>query len=381
VLKRLFISLVLITVLNKSFSQDRFVYMGLLPPDFNDYNSIRFDGAGEIYPDVSIDYKAEGCYIKEWRDKNATMVQDFYSPTCALRNKIFEYYHIDGSSNLKFDSIQNIIIRKKADAINRQLELNKTDNITFIMLGYNNHYFSNPADSDNAVFKLGLQRKKIEEFLTAHGKKSLIVEVYWDGTETETPGLQTAINFHSAMENSYWAGLGLRKLIRNLNCNKVQFIAHSMGANIVAECVFNQFYKIRQRTEFAKRLNKYQEDILPPDKKMRAGLVAPAISGTTTFIDYFQEGLPHYCSFIVGYNINDSILSKKFEPVENLEPVFFITHFGSTSLGCLKSEVEATEKLFKANDETLETIDFSTDTMGIPQKRHDITAYLVSPQK
>ncbi|MCX6188743.1 MAG: hypothetical protein NTW54_03915 [Bacteroidetes bacterium] len=362
------------------YAQNRFVYMGELLPSFTDFNAIRFDGVGEIYPEVSIPIRVKGCYNNERKERDPATVRDFYVSDCFLRNKIFEYYNIDSCSNLKFESIQKIVVQAKIDAINTRLEKEEIDNVTFIMVGYNNHFKNDEDENDCAPKKLSFLHQKVETFLSENGKRSLIVEIYWDGTQTESEGIRTALNFHYASVNSYWAGLGLRKIVNGLHCKEVKFISHSMGANVVTECIFNQYSKIKQHTNFARELNKLQKEIQPPDKKMTAALIAPAISGMNTFIDYFETGIKANCTFIIGYNVNDSILAKKFEKIEKVEPDYFITHFGCTSLGCLKQEITATEELFCQHNAKLILIDFSKDINGNPQERHELIYYLVLPQ-
>lgn len=365
---------------NSIYAQKRFVYMGEVLPGSIPCSSLRFDGTGQLYPEVSVSRWELGRYLKEGVDINPSIVADFYAKDCIARNRILSYYHIDATSNISFDSIQSIVIKSKVDSINAALKSGNYDNITFIMVGYNNHY-QNPGNQENtAPAKLKQLREKINQFSLVNKVKTLIVEVYWDGTASEMENLQAAVNFHFASLNSYWTGLGLRQIVNGLKCNKVQFISHSMGANVIAECVFNQYTKIWQRSEFAKKLNKHQEEIPMPSKSISAALIAPAIAGTTTFIDYLKPTGNKTARFIVGFNTNDSILTKKFETVELVEPDFFISKIGPTSLGCLKSEVDSTAALFNRYHASFTAIDFSYKENHQPEYRHELRYYMAMPQ-
>lgn len=349
-------------------SQNMYVYLGEYK---SDPLCVRFDGDGELYPDYNVPID-KGCNIGS---SDRSFVNYMYDKDCPMRSEILKAYNL--SPTLTFEQIQKEIVKKKIEQINLELKNQSIDNVTFLMVGFNNHY-SITGSADCANVKLTALRKKISDVLALSHKRTLFVDVYWDGTESEKEGLYTALHLSNAGVNSFWVGLGLREIINGLACDTVQMISHSLGANIITESIFNQNSKISSN-RFKRELKEYRDIIPIPTKTFSVGLIAPAIPGVSTFIDYLNSSKSNNtnCTFVIGYNTNDLSLNKQF--------LFFPKnpkHFSSTSLGCVRAEVEEVENMFK-NDYpkmgTFKKIDFSIYN-GTPQYIHDLEAYMLEPQ-
>lgn len=279
-------------------------------------------------------------------------------------------YH-DNSND--FDSLQNKIIDLNAEIINETIKAKKYTSVTFIMVGYNNTYVSTKKDSLNANLKLD----KLVEFIDSANliNKTLFVKLYWDGKYSGNK-IGSASNLRYATTNSYYIGFGLRKLIMKLETPNVNFISHSLGANIISEAIFNQESKTTNTNHFKDSLQKLQKQnsIFIENKTIKAAMVAPAIPGINTFRDFFDTTLNpkidnNKISFFVGWFENDAALKK----------IKFAKKMGATTLGCnYRNEIDSTSQLFSKNGraESFKSFNFKDNPIKKGFASHDLLNYL-----
>lgn len=262
-----------------------------------------------------------------------------------------------------------------AKSINKKVLDGKFQSITFILVGYNNKY----EDSESKLMEL---KDKITAYLITVNKKTFFVPIFWDGKINFFSHLDALSIFNNANANSYCAGLQLRLLVNKLQSNNIKLISHSLGANVLTELLFNQISKVvddskKGENSIYKRLNDaYQNpEYITTRKQVTVGLVAPAISGRTTFMDYTKRGYvfnrtdDNYKIYI-GFNKNDPVLKKVFP--------FLSIRLSSTSLGCnYKNEIEGVFALYykNQNNSFIDTLDFSKKD-GKKHRKHNITSYM-----
>lgn len=321
------------------------------------------DRYGDYYP----------IYPLQQFDKRKTLASlrnhyKHYKDTWSSNNNLL--YH-DNSNN--FDSLQTKIIDLNTELINETIKVKHYTSVTFIMVGFNNTYLATKKDTLNANMKLD----KLIEFVDSvkPNNNTLFVKLYWDGKYSGNK-IGSASNFRYATTNSYYVGFGLRKLIQKLETRNINFISHSLGANIVCEAIFNQENKITNTNHFKDSLQKLHSktNIFIENKTIKAAIIAPAMPGTNTFIDFFNATLnpklnKNDVSFFVGWFKDDAAL-KKF---------IFPNKLGSTTLGCnYKNETESTRTLFMKNKlaTSFNDYDFKDNSIIKGFASHDLLNYL-----
>jgi hypothetical protein len=333
------------------------------PNNNQNYYSVFIDQHGDYYPEKQ---------IQNQKLKSAgSNLCSLYKKSIPLFYTQFSDLNLDITQTVPFDKFQEELIKYHGNEINKRMLNQKTTSITFILVGYNNKYGA-------ATKKLDILKNKIYSLLHEHSKKTLIVELYWDGKLSKI-GIDAISIFDNAQANSYYAGIQLRLLINHIKDAKtIYFVSHSLGANIVTECLFNQIKKVQDDSRYGnysvklRLIEKYKNSkyILDTGKTYHAAIVAPAIPGVCTFTDYAERGYTfdkkndNY-QIIGGINTYDRILNKFIK-----KPSLF----GSTSFGCRYSEVNATFTLFEKDYDRkrIDTIDFSTRK----DKHHSLQHYM-----
>lgn len=324
-----------------------------------------FDELGNFYPDMSI-------AVDENKLKNSSSrLKEYFTET--------ELKKINFSS---FEEFQKSVVSQKAEEINKRFELENCSSVTFIMVGYNNTY-------DEAKPKLDILSKKINKCLLSKKQKTLIVPVFWDG-KTAKICVDALSIFKNANANSYYTGMGLRLLVNELKTENIKMISHSLGANVISQFLMNQQTKLdttgAARETYDSLMTMYEDSrYRTTNKKVTAGIIGPAIPGTSTFEDFYDRTSEidkendNY-KVVIGYNENDKILKKFIK-------VFFSYRLSSTTLGCnYKSEVlEVVQQINNKIDcKSIYTIDFSNFRLSNgklkKQRKHDIEEYMKLPQ-
>jgi hypothetical protein len=162
-------------------------------------------------------------------------------------------------------------------------------------------------------------------------------------------------------------------------------ISHSLGANLICETLFNQDCKLTDVDGVKTELNfEYKRKFYKtPTQNITVALVAPAMPGECTFIDYtfrttpFTKETDNY-KVIIGFNSNDFALKKVFGGG-------FASHLSSTTLGQSLIELNNVAKIFADLEvpQNFSSIDFSTiEVNGKKEKqsKHDLINYMNTPQ-
>ncbi len=272
--------LTLLIFLSSCQGLKRYVLFDKKVIDNKQTSEIFFDRYGNLYPEVGIEHS-------KIFENNASLLG----------------MKLNANDTQSINEIQNQIIASVVSKINNEVEKKGIDNVTFIMCGYNNSYAE-------AKEKLQLLKNRI---LNESGKSTYIIELYWDGTFT-TKELQKSINYGKGVRNSYFVGMGLRRFINQLNVKKVRLLSHSQGANIITQALFNQEKKLTKKLLSDFSIKYSLPEYATINQSVRAAIVAPAIDGYETFIDYNKtsDNKMREFQFIVGFNKFDSALQKNF---------------------------------------------------------------------
>lgn len=299
-------------------------------------------------------------------------------------------------------------------------------NVTFLMVGFNNTFVNIQTSHNSSEAKLSSQTAKIQEILDEHNyrriirnegseiMKTLFVEVHWDGRFVSEKGIKTGLNYQPALISSYKAGLALRGILGGIDTTnlEINMISHSSGANVICESLFNQRSKIRAYAKNKSALwnllaTCYQDTSrsyrTPSLSKVNAFLMEASLPGIETFMDYYERNrknkkpleIDNY-RIILGYNVNDPDLGKRFgkkwigKLLENANYNGRLINgisdsFGSTALGALESEVIRTREYFRRyhNVQNFQAVNFSYSKANgyvAPNTFHDVGLYLNLPQ-
>nr|WP_295922863.1 hypothetical protein [uncultured Dyadobacter sp.] len=299
-------------------------------------------------------------------------------------------------------------------------------NVTFLMVGFNNTFVNDHTSHNSSEAKLDSQICKIQEILDASNYrriilkdgseivKTLFIEVHWDGRFVNEKGIKTGLNYQPALISSYKAGLALRGIMSGIDAPnlEINMMSHSSGANVICESLFNQRSKVRayaaSKSELFKLLEHCYRDtsgsyLTPSQSKVNAFLMEASLPGIETFMDYYKrnrkDGKPLESDnyrIILGYNVNDPDLGKRFGKKwigKLLESANYngrlingiSDSFGSTALGALESEVIRTREYFRRyhNVQNFQPVNFSYNQANghkAPNTFHDVGLYLNLPE-
>jgi|SRR5690554_284846 len=358
------LSMVLATILTGCYHCRKSVLFGNHNKNTNSQSySVFMDERGSFYPEESI--------------KNSRLKRSHGQLQLFYEKNNFEELKKAGNFET-FESFQDHLVKKISSEINQRYETGKHESITIILLGYNNKY-------EPSVVKLNQLENKINEHLELIGKTSFIVPLYWDGKRSIV-GADVLSIFNNANANSYNAGIKLRHLVNSLSANQINIISHSLGANVVTQLLFNQITKVQddssegEESVFLNLKAAYSDEkYRTTNKTIKVGLIAPAIPGYSTFLDYDKRSHkydPNYDNykFFIGFNKYDPVLNKF---IRRLSPTL-----SSTTFGCdYHNEIDRVKLLFctKYNTENMEFIDFSLKKCN-KHKKHGISSYMEMPQ-
>lgn len=346
-------------------------YSTLLKSEDNK-TKIFFDRYGKMYPEFDIDNQK----LKD----NYSSLELYYENNIDLLKRDVKKLNIDitepitKKNNSKY--FQLLQIKTFENVINRINNLD-FDEITFLIHGYRNRFAYASTSYSNAEQTISKSNKANNHF----------VEVYWDGlTYTKYNGIKV---WDNGQAHSYLVGLELRKVLSNIEVNTIRILGHSTAANLICSSLFNQTSKMSKKDKKEFKSLYIDKLSLPeyktPDSKIIVALIAPAMPGYSTFIDYDIRNTEYYdltkdnYQFIISLNEFDPALNK----YNILGEGGIKGGFGSTSLGCLKEEQENVKKLFFDKFKTLNNpkfVDFSYTSNNYKQNVHNLSAYIQNPK-
>jgi Alpha/beta hydrolase of unknown function (DUF900) len=293
--------------------------------------AIYFDKEGSIYPDYFISDLSLGAVngsLSEWYSKNtedfAQLAKRYHCP--------FSIYSTTHAQALN-DSIRAMVLRK----INSQTA--SYHSVSFMLHGYRKAY-NEGTSRYTSVKDYNILKTTIVGY---NYKKSLLVELYWDGSFAEISYKNRKVVFEAfeqAQANADKTGEGLRKVLSAIEFERINLVSHSLGARVLCSALFQSINT--------------SNDSVTPNQTINICLVAPAIAGVEVFKNYYQRNTSldfktkdNYTLNVV-YNKNDFVLMKK-EPMTG----FFgpgPRKYGNTTLGCnYQNEAVKLSDYFKAN--------------------------------
>lgn len=341
--------------------------------------------------------------------------RDFYSKTLedysfakkgrSLKKDFVEYNRYIDNFYQKWDAYH---LSKTSRKLWDKIEAEQPDRILFFVHGYNVPYSLAVVQSIEIT-------KLISKIQEESGKetKILLVPVYWSSNDQKKNNfddlndiniknetkISNAIKFTYYSNRAYFAGLGLRSLILEMEkatkkLPELYLFAHSLGATTATTLVINTTTKLD--TEYDEQILNNRKNKVPIDKgikddlekyenvnykliqkfkslpfpksKIRIFLSAPAIGGLNTFVDMEDEIKPRI-SFFSTVNKKDEMLNKFIGVVYKL---------GVTSLGINKdNDALVTHCLYfscKSNGHFFYNEDFMN------HKQHNIFEYIEYPE-
>jgi hypothetical protein len=176
---------------------------------------------------------------------------------------------------------------------------------------------------------------------------------------------------------AYLAGLTLRSMIADIDCEKIKVITHSHGAVIISSALINPFAKIKDTsTTFNRSLVKEFNKIAIPHKSIDIFYECSSYAWGHHFANWDPlNNYNHY--FFVGFNMADKILLKKKPFLLNI-PLAKSKWLGSTTLGCnYDGEIRNTDEILLSKIPKGEVLlkYFHSNENGC-QKEHDFFCYL-----
>ncbi len=283
--------------------------------------ALYFDRTGFPYPDLYIPdstMKKAGGSLFAWFMQNP---EAFI--TLSAKYQLFPE-KIDSETIYRLrDSITAEQIRQ----INKQLE-NGYEAIAYYIHGFRKSYLQQNGDVTSRE-EFGLLKTNLASYPRA--SDPLEIEVYWDGmydccfSTRRAKNKELFLLFEQAGINAHAVGKGLRPFLNGTKTNRLQIVAHSLGAVVATAALFN-FDESNSPT--------------PAQRDVRLCLIAPAMSSNLLFDHYGNhngftvESQPFVENYriMVVYNEKDFVLRKKDPKVGWFGPG--TESYGNTSLGC-----------------------------------------------
>ncbi len=293
--------------------------------------AIYFDREGTVYPNYYISDVSLGAAsgsLSEWYGKNS---KDF-SQLAKLYRCTFSSYSLANAQVLN-DSVRATLLRK----INSQTSIYHS--ISLMLHGYRKAY-KEGTSRYTSVKDYTILTNTIAGY---NFKKSLLVEIYWDGSFAEISYKNRKVVFEAfeqAQVNADKTGEGLRKVLLAVQFERINLISHSLGARVLCSALFQS--------------TATPNNFATPNQTINVCFIAPAIAGVEVFKNYYKrnsnldfKAKDNYTLSVV-YNKNDFVLMKK-EPMTGIfgpGP----RKFGNTTLGCnYQNEAIKLSNYFKAN--------------------------------
>jgi hypothetical protein len=362
----------------------------------NNVVRLYFDKWGNLYPNINrhIPYKSFFDPINKKNTYNNEVIngnlESYYEWQHVELQKLFNEYGINtfyATAKDSFYAVQNKLIKLHAEKISGPLNtsVNKTL-IVFI------HGFNDPDPTGDY--------QQLRDSIKAKGyanEETVYLELFWDGLTSNqgNPGL--AKIWGRAQRNSAYASLTLRNILSQLPIEtKIRIITHSLGASVGTGALFNTTSKwipkyakrkdIKALSEIWDYFKLVKEIPAPKQNDIRIGMLAAAIPGESTFVDFEQRNwagsfVNNISRVVVGFNVNDYAVSKRVGRSD-----FLASRMGATSLGCNLvvdgiSETTRVKSILDAKFPTIfRSVDFSEFNYKQQPEEHGLYYYLLRPQ-
>ncbi|SDT19717.1 hypothetical protein SAMN05216490_2710 [Mucilaginibacter mallensis] len=301
------------------------------PNPTNDVIRIYIDKYGYFYPNIAVPINRSVFmhpynHVKDADTTGANLYYYFTTNTRPL-DSLARFYKVNGSGipDRIYNDVENKIVAAYADKIHQMVVRLHADRYVVFVHGFN---------VEDATEDYDLLKKKIEEGHYNDHKHMVFIEIYWDGLKNLNNKVTSAIKiWEHAQNNSRYVALALRKLLDNLQDPiPLVIITHSLGASVGTGALFNCTSKWAQMKNERDQL---QLDNLmklrtPTFPDIHLGMLAPAMPGVETFIDFNKRSPDieakdnRIYPIVIGYNPYDFAVSKWFLSAQ----------MGATTLGC-----------------------------------------------
>lgn len=302
-----------------------------LPNPNGDVIRVYLDKYGYFYPDVAVPIDKQ-VFLRPYEhvkdaDTTGANLYYYFTHNSSSLNLLSRFYHVPGNADTDkvYNDVEDKEIAAYTSAIHKMVLRQHADKYVVFIHGFNEKDAT--ADYDSL-------RKKINEGHYNDKRRIVFIEIYWDGLRNLDKKIRSAITIWvHAQNNSRYVGLALRELLDNLKDRlPLVMITHSLGASVGTGALFNCTSKWRPLKD--ERDQAEMDNLIkmrtPDFPEVRLGMLAPAMPGVNTFID-FNKRSPnitaqdnHIYPIVIGYNPYDYAVSKWF----------LSAHVGATTLGC-----------------------------------------------
>jgi len=337
------------------FSSCHVSYVAFRPEQIithNDSSSVirvYIDRYGDFYPSPDVPIVQKDFNVYGWRSSSTLASLKYYFLTDSTRLKsLCSYYGVrrDSLPGAAFREVQRRILKNYVDYIKQTINMQQADKLIYLVHGFNDIV----ADTEFMQMRDTILKKKYNS-----AKRPVFVFIHWDGLNAkDTDGTAVVKVWKPALLDSRYASISLRKLLIGLEQETqtpAVIITHSLGAGVALGALFNTtskwgFFNLLTSNADKERLAALQHTPTPV-APIRIGVLAPAIPGKRTFVDFnqrvpkpFESSQNHIEKVVIGYNYNDYGVTKKNKFFFNIN---LSRLYGSTSLGCNDTEFRKTE--------------------------------------
>jgi hypothetical protein len=301
------------------------------PNPQKDIIRIYIDKYGYFYPDIAVPINRH-IFLRPTdrvKDADTTGANLYYYFTSNPRplDSLARFYRVPNTG--KADKVYNAVEDKEVAAyaykIHQMVVRLHADKYVVFVHGFN---------VEDATEDYDLLKKKIEEGHYNDRKHMVFIEVYWDGLKNLNNKVTSAIKiWEHAQNNSRYVGLALRKVLDNLKDPvPLVIITHSLGASVGTGALFNctsKWGKMKNERDQLE-MDNLMKMRTPTFPDIRLGMLAPAMPGVETFIDFNKRSPDieakdnRIYPVVIGYNPYDFAVSKWFLSAK----------MGATTLGC-----------------------------------------------
>jgi hypothetical protein len=334
---------------------------------------VYFDRYGAIYPSPAI-YIDPRYFLP---DKNpnggrAASLESYFSGEPSRLATLCNYYQASG-----FDDAQDKILEAYRSQVSQARQKGNIKTLVVFIHGFND---PNPTGSYQELRNIIRQQGYDQD------KQLLFLEIYWDGLTANGKNPAFSKIWGRAQLASRYVALGVRHFLNGLKCPLPEvMITHSLGAGVGTGALFNTMYKWHDNPRYSTgaeiaRLSAEPAPVIP----VRLGLLAPAIPGYATFVDFTNRSRPvdlqhdNISRVVLGINRQDYALAKgAFSKTQFLSGLFGATSLGANRKG---TEVQAVKDVLRPTygtltDDLIVPVEFKTQPISKTLREHGLHFY------
>jgi hypothetical protein len=292
-----------------------------------------------------------------------------------------------GDADKDYNHVQDSIIAGLNAQVHSLVRRSNGKTLVFLIHGFND---------SNATGEYRKFRQAVRDLGYGSTARPIYIEIFWDGLTAHGGNPAFAGIWAHAQDNTRWVSLALRNLMVRLKDRlPIVVVTHSLGASVGTGALFNTVSKWGKYNDskIDAELDQLLASAPPMDVRIRLGMLAPAIPGASTFMDFNNR---HYRKpyisilennierVVIGYNPYDYATTKAFfRSMSILAP-----HYGATTLGCDYSDNKGQDEVLRVKNELVKlgygphidrllfTRQFTTDPAGHGTQQHSMEYYI-----